>query len=85
MIELSLSQILVGGIFGLLASFFVSGEKSVVPSLILRLIIYIIAGIFGSYLGHLIFTSSSSILNFFISLGGTIVVLAILLAVLRKR
>ncbi len=83
--QLTLSKILIGGLIGFIASFFVGTESRIMESFILRMIIYIIAGIAGSQLGHFLFSTSSDILSFVISVIGAIIILAILALIFKKR
>jgi len=63
-------------------SFFISTKA--IPSLILRIIVYMVAGIFGSYLaGKYLPVADSSFLQFLFNLLGTSVVLLIVAAFFR--
>lgn len=75
-LELSWSEILIGGLLGLIASFFVSTK--VIPNVFLRIIIYIFAGITGATLASMFVVSDSNIISFLIDLTGTVVVLLII-------
>ncbi|HRE41956.1 MAG TPA: hypothetical protein PLG90_11540 [Ignavibacteria bacterium] len=80
--EITWSQALMGGLLGLIASFFISTKA--IPSLILRIIVYMVAGIFGSYLaGKYLPVADSSFLQFLFNLLGTSVVLLIVAAFFR--
>jgi uncharacterized membrane protein YeaQ/YmgE (transglycosylase-associated protein family) len=83
--QLTLTKILVGGLIGFIASFFVGTENRIMESFIVRMIIYIIAGIAGSQLGHFLISTSSDILSFVISVFGAVIILAILAFIFKKR
>jgi uncharacterized membrane protein YeaQ/YmgE (transglycosylase-associated protein family) len=75
-IEISWSEILTGGLLGLIASFFVSTKA--IPNVFLRIIIYIFAGITGATLASSLVISDSKFISFLIDLTGTIVVLLVI-------
>ncbi|HCA43799.1 MAG TPA: hypothetical protein DEP28_11175 [Bacteroidetes bacterium] len=80
--EITWSQALMGGLMGLIASFFISTKA--IPSLILRIIVYMVAGIFGSFLaGKYLPVADSSFLQFLFNLLGTSVVLLVVAAFFR--
>lgn len=74
--ELTWSEILIGGLLGLIASFFVSTKA--IPNVFLRIIIYIFAGITGATLASMFVVSDSNIISFLIDLTGTVVVLLVI-------
>ena len=82
---ITFSEIIVGGIIGFVASFFVGTDSKVFNNFIIRIIVYIIAGMAGSQLGHFLFTTSSGILSFVISVFGAIVILTIIAFIFKKR
>lgn len=74
--ELTWSEILVGGLLGLIASFFVNTKA--IPNVFLRIIVYIFAGIAGATLASSLLFSDSKFISFLIDLTGTIVVLLVI-------
>lgn len=82
---ITFSEIIVGGIIGFIASFFVGTDSRIFNNFIIRFIVYIIAGMAGSQLGHFLFTTSSGILSFIISIFGAVVILAIIAFIFKKR
>jgi len=82
---ITFSEIIVGGIIGFIASFFVGTDSKIFNNFIIRFIVYIIAGMAGSQLGHFLFTTSSSILSFIISIFGAVVILVIIAFIFKKR
>lgn len=74
--ELSWSEILIGGLLGLIASFFVSTKA--IPNVFLRIIIYIFAGITGATLASMFVVSDSKTISFLIDLTGTVVILLVI-------
>jgi uncharacterized membrane protein YeaQ/YmgE (transglycosylase-associated protein family) len=83
--QITLSRIIIGGIIGFIASFFVGRESKIMDNFFVRMMVYIIAGIFGSQLGQYLFTTSSSVLSFIISVFGAVIVLALLSFIFKKR
>lgn len=80
--EITWSQALMGGLMGLIASFFISTKA--IPSLILRIIVYMVAGILGSFLASKYLpVADSSFLQFLFNLLGTSVVLLVVAAFFR--